>query len=141
MIPTPALVIDLPTVQRNINRLATYAAKHEIGVRPHTKTHKLIEMSRRQLAAGAVGLTVAKVGELEVMSQAGDDLLLAYPALDPARTHRIAEISKTKMVRVAIDSKEAAEALSAAVVSAESAIGILVDLDVGHHRTGLQTPH
>jgi D-serine deaminase-like pyridoxal phosphate-dependent protein len=140
MIPTPALIIDLPTAQRNIDKLARYAAKHKIGIRPHTKTHKLIEMSRRQLAAGAVGLTVAKVGELEVMSGVGDDLLLAYPALDPARTHRIAEISKRKMVRVAVDSKAAVDALSSAVVGAESAVGILVDLDVGYHRTGLQTP-
>lgn len=141
MIPTPALVIDVPTVQRNINRLAAYARQHDLGIRPHTKTHKLVEMARRQLRAGAaVGLTVAKVGELEIMSHAGDDLLLAYPALDPARTHRIAEISKSKIVRVAIDSREAADALSAAVVAAESAVGILVDLDVGFHRTGVQSP-
>lgn len=141
MIPTPALVIDLPTVQRNIARLAAYAQKHHVGIRPHTKTHKLIEMSRRQLrAGGAVGLTVAKVGELEVMSHACDDLLLAYPALDPARTHRIADLAKDKVVRVAVDSMQAAEALSTAVVSAESAVGILVDLDVGFHRTGVQSP-
>lgn len=141
MIPTPALIIDLPTVHRNIDRLAKYAQQRSLGIRPHIKTHKLVEMARRQLRGGAaVGLTVAKVGELEVMSHAGDDLLLAYPALDPARTHRIAEISKTKVVRIAVDSMQAAEALSAAVVSAESAVGILVDLDIGFHRTGVQSP-
>ena len=143
-IPTPALVIHAPTVAHNLQKLAEYTAMHRIGVRPHTKTHKSIEMARRQLAAGCIGLTVAKVGELEVMAEAypdgGGDLLLAYPALDPPRTVRVAEVARRHTVRVAVDSRFAADQLAAAAQAAGATIGILVDIDTGMHRTGLQTP-
>ena len=83
---TPAMVIDAKTVYRNIERLAAYADEHELDVRPHTKTHKSRQMAALQMAAGAVGLTAAKVGEAELMAEVADDMLLAYPAIDPART-------------------------------------------------------
>ena len=137
---TPALVIDEKVAAANLSRLATYAKNRNIGIRPHTKTHKSLEMAARQLRLGAVGLTAAKVGEAEAMANAGDDLLLAYPASDPARTVRLATLAKTKTVRVAVDSAYAADALAGAARSAGSTIGILVDLDVGMHRTGLQSP-
>jgi D-serine deaminase-like pyridoxal phosphate-dependent protein len=137
---TPALVIDEQAVERNLKRLADYTKPHGIGIRPHTKTHKSIRMAKRQLHYGAVGLTVAKVGEAEVMAQAGDDLLLAYPALDPARTGRVAELAKSKTIRLALDSLTSAQALGAAAASAGSTLGVLVDLDIGFHRTGLQSP-
>jgi len=139
-IPTPAMVIDEVAVDRNIKRLADYAKKMKVGIRPHTKTHKSVLMAKKQTAAGATGLTVAKVGEAEVMADAGDDLLLAYPALDRFRTARIAEIAKRKTLRMSIDSKVAADAIAEAARSAGSTVGILVDLDAGMHRTGLQTP-
>ena len=138
-IPTPALVIDEPTVDRNIKRLADYARQHKLNIRPHTKTHKSILMARKQLAEFP-GLTVAKVGEAEVMAHAGDDLLLAYPALDRFRTARIAELAKRKTMRVSIDSQQAADAIADAARASGATVGILVDLDVGMHRTGLQTP-
>jgi D-serine deaminase-like pyridoxal phosphate-dependent protein len=138
-IATPALVIDEAITRRNIQRLAAYAKSHNLQVRPHTKTHKSIALAKAQLAAGAAGLTVAKVGEAEVMASAGDDILLAYPALDPARTGRIAAMAKGKTVRVSIDSITAADALAAAAKVAGSTIGILVDQDIGMHRTGVQT--
>ena len=62
-LPTPCLVLDGAMVRQNVQRLAAYAASHGISVRPHTKTHKSVELARLQLAAGAGGLTVAKVGE------------------------------------------------------------------------------
>ena len=65
--PTPAVGLDGERAEQNIRRLADYAAQHGMGVRPHTKTHKSVEIARRQLAAGAVGLTVAKVGEAEAL--------------------------------------------------------------------------
>ncbi|MCE9589343.1 MAG: alanine racemase [Planctomycetes bacterium] len=139
-IPTPALVIDEPTARRNLTRLAQYAKGKGLGVRPHTKTHKSLLMAREQLKAGAVGLTVAKVGEAEVMAKVGEDLLLAYPALDPARTGRIAALARDKTIRVAVDSAFAADALADAARRAGATIGILVDIDVGFHRTGMQTP-
>ena len=137
---TPALVIDEEVTVNNLSRLATYAERHNIGIRPHTKTHKSLEMAARQLRLGAVGLTTAKVGETEAMATVDDDLLLAYPAIDPARTARLATLAKTKTIRVAVDSAYATDVLAAAARLAATTIGILVDLDVGMHRTGLQSP-
>lgn len=138
---TPALVIDLAKVERNIDRLARYAANHNIAIRPHTKTHKSLKMASRQIRSGAIGLTAAKVGEAEVMAAASRDILIAYPAADAYRCRRIAELARGGVtVRVAADSAEAIDALAAAARSAESTVGVLIDLDVGFHRTGAQSP-
>jgi D-serine deaminase-like pyridoxal phosphate-dependent protein len=139
-IATPAVVIDETIALRNIRKLADYATAHHLKLRPHTKTHKSIRMARAQLAAGAAGLTVAKVGEAEVMINAGDDILIAYPALDAARTSRIAQLAKGRSVRLAIDSALAAGALGAAARAGDVTLGILVDVDTGFHRTGVQSP-
>jgi D-serine deaminase-like pyridoxal phosphate-dependent protein len=137
---TPSLVIDGAIVRRNLKRMADYCAAHQLQLRPHTKTHKSIRLGRMQIESGAMGLTVAKVGEAQVMSQASSDVLMAYPAVDSWRCIALAELAKTKTVRVAIDSAEAAQALSDAAASAGSTIGILIDIDVGMHRTGVQSP-
>jgi D-serine deaminase-like pyridoxal phosphate-dependent protein len=138
--PTPALVIDAVAVRRNIDRMAAYASSCNLKVRPHAKTHKSRQLARLQLEAGAGGLTVAKVGEAEALAEVCDDLLLAYPALDDARTRRAAALAGSKSLHVAIDSPMAVEALAAAARSAGSVIGLLVDIDVGLHRTGVATP-
>ena len=91
-----------------------------------------------QLEHGAVGLTVAKVGEAQVMADAADDILMAYPAVD-ARCRELARLAHGKTIRVGIDSTFAAEALADAARAAGSTIGVLVDLDIGHHRTGVQS--
>lgn len=137
---TPALVVDLPTVQRNVQNLADYAREHRLNVRPHTKTHKSRLMSRLQIEAGACGLTVAKVGEAEVLAETANDFLLAYPGIDPARTSRIARLASEKTFRVAVDSEIGIQALADAARSAGTTIGILVDVDAGFHRTGAQSP-
>src|SRR3954451_11537492 len=98
--PTPALITDLPTVQRNIARLADYGRQHKIGIRPHTQTHKSIRMAKLQMEAGAVGLTVAKVGEAITMAAADDDLFIAYPALDAWRREHLATLARTCSIRV-----------------------------------------
>jgi len=97
-------------------------------------------MARLQVKAGAYGLTVAKVGEAEVLAQETTDILIAYPAIDPVRTRRLAELAHQLTVRVAVDSQVGLQALAEAAQAAGSTIGILVDLDVGFHRTGVQTP-
>ena len=140
MTPTPSLIIDLPTVQRNIARLAAYGREHNLGIRPHTKTHKSIRMAKLQLDAGAVGLTAAKIGEAQTMAQAGNDLFVAYPALDPWRRERLATLARTHTIRVGFDSTEAADLIGAAAHAAGVTVGVLVDLDVGFHRTGVQSP-
>ena len=142
-IPTPALVIDGARVRRNIDRLAAYARSRGLAVRPHAKTHKSVAIGRLQLAAGGCGLTFAKVGEAEALLPAFDggpaDLLLAYPVVDPPRTHRLAELAREATVRVAVDTVEAIAAIGAAASAAASTIGVLVDLDVGMGRTGVPT--
>jgi D-serine deaminase-like pyridoxal phosphate-dependent protein len=139
-LPTPAILIDGAVARRNLKRLADYAGSHGIKLRPHTKTHKLVSVGRAQVELGAVGLTIAKVGEAKVMADASNDLLMAYPAADPLRCGELAKLAGRVTVRVGIDSATAAEALATAARSAGTTIGILVDLDVGMHRTGVQTP-
>ncbi len=140
-LPTPALVIDGELVERNIDRLASYGQAHDIGLRPHTKTHKSVEIARRQLAAGAVGLTVAKVGEAEALLPAFDDrepdVLIAYPTVDPARASRVADLANRCTMRVALDTPAAIAALAGAASRAGTTVGVLVDLDVGPGRTGV----
>ena len=138
-LPTPALVVDLAKARANVERLAEYLRPLGIAMRPHTKTHKSLRMAKMQLDAGARGLSVAKVGEAEVMSQVCDDILVAYPALDPGRTTRIAELAKRITIRVAVDSQLAVDALAEAARAAGVTVGILVELDVGANRTGVQT--
>lgn len=139
-LPTPALVIDEAVVRRNIEKLQAYAGRHGLAVRPHTKTHKSRRFAAMQIGAGAAGLTVAKVGEAEVMHEECNDLLIAFPAVDPSRVRRIAELAKRVTIHVAVDSIEAVQALSASAIQSGTNIGILVDIDVGMGRTGVETP-
>lgn len=139
-IATPCLVVDLAIAKRNIDKLAKYTRQHKINFRPHTKTHKSRIMARLQMEAGAIGLTVAKVGEADVMAHESNDLLLAYPAFDPVRAPRVAELAKTTTIRVAVDSRQAIDALATAARAKGTTIGILPDIDAGMHRTGVQTP-
>ncbi len=136
-IPTPFLLIEGAIVRRNIERLAGYARERGLKVRPHTKTHKSPEPGKMQLDAGAVGLTVAKVGEAEVMAAVCDDLLLAYPVVDELRAVRAAALAGRCDLKVAIDSTLAARVLSAAAGGAGVTVGILVDMDIGLGRTGV----
>ena len=138
-LPTPAIVVDASIVKRNLWRLAEYAAPHGLRVRPHTKTHKSRRLADLQLSAGASGLTVAKAGEAQVMAEMTDDLLVAYPAVDAARTFSLAQLARGAEIGVAIDSKQAVEALAEAAGIADATLDILIDLDVGMGRTGVQT--
>ncbi len=139
-LPTPAMVIDGEIVRRNVQRLASYAVKVGIKVRPHAKTHKLRQLARMQLEAGAIGLTVAKVGEAEMISDPEQDVLLAYPPVGEQRAERIAALARDRTMRAAIDSRTALEVVSAAAQAAGTTVGLLVDLDVGLGRTGVQSP-
>ena len=138
-IPTPAIVIDAAIVRRNLDRMAAYARSHGLGLRPHTKTHKSLRLAAMQIERGAIGLTVAKIGEAEVMAAATDDLLMAYPAINPNRAVDLARLAASRVIRVAIDSITALETLARAAAGAGTELGVLVDLDIGHHRTGVQS--
>lgn len=135
---TPALLIDLDIMERNLARVGDYARQHALRLRPHTKTHKIPALGRRQLALGAAGLTVAKVSEAEVMLDAGTpDLLIAYPTLGSAKLARLIEVARQTQVTMALDSLEVARPLSAAAHAAGVSIGVLAEMDVGMGRVGV----
>lgn len=136
---TPALVIDLDVMERNLAKMAEYTRAHGLRLRPHTKTHKIPALGARQLAHGAVGLTVAKVSEAEVMLASGvEDLLIAYPIFGAEKMRRLVEVAKKTRVTVSVDSVEAARPISDAAKAAGIRIGVLAEVDAGLHRVGVQ---
>ena len=136
---TPALVVDLDVMERNLSRMADYAREHALRLRPHTKTHKIPALGARQLALGAAGLTVAKVSEAEVMLASGDkDLLIAYPIFGAEKMRRLVEVAKKTRVTVSVDSMETARPISKAATEAGVTIGVLAEVDAGLHRVGVQ---
>lgn len=139
-LPTPSLVLDGPRVRRNIDRLAAYTKERGLKFRPHTKTHKSKFIGGLQIASGAIGLTVAKAGEAEQMTEVADDVLMAYPAVDAARGRRLATLARTKTVRIAAENPVGVEMLAAVANEAGSTLGVLVELEVGMGRTGTATP-
>lgn len=131
---TPAIVINLDVMERNLERAARYAREHNLRLRPHTKTHKIPDLGRRQVALGAAGLTVAKVGEAEVMVKAQPrELLVAYPVLGRSKLARLADVAQSANVAVSLDSVEAARGLA----DLNADIGVLVEFDAGLHRVGV----
>jgi D-serine deaminase-like pyridoxal phosphate-dependent protein len=139
-LPTPALVLDAEIVRRNINRLANYAATVGIHIRPHTKTHKMRSLAQMQIDAGAIGLTAAKASEAEVISSPLQDVFVAYPPIGGTRAARLAALARDRTVRASVDSLIAIREMSEAAFAANTSVGLLVDLDVGMHRTGVQSP-
>src|SRR5271169_6088218 len=92
---TPALLIDLGRMERNLEKVASYSREHGLRVRPHTKTHKIPALGRRQLDLGAAGLTVAKVGEAEVMLEARPpELLVAFPVIGQSKLDRLMRVAR-----------------------------------------------
>ncbi len=135
---TPALLIDLDIMERNLREASEYTRNHGLRLRPHTKTHKIPALGRRQLELGAAGLTVAKVGEAEVMLRAEPrDLLVAYPIVGRSKLQRLMEVARKAEVTVTLDSAEAARQLSSAAAEAGLTIGVLVEVDVGFGRVGI----
>lgn len=137
---TPCHLIDAAVVEQNITKLANYCRQHGIQNRPHTKTHKSRRIAQLQLAAGAPSLTVAKPGEARVMAELGVEVLIAYPSVTDASLRAIRELAREVSILVALDSREAVARLDAALPADAPPVGVLVDIDVGLNRTGVQTP-
>lgn len=135
---TPFLAVDLDIMENNLSRAAEDAVAKGIALRPHAKTHKMPEIARRQLAHGAIGLTLATVSEAEVFADAGiDDIFVAYPVWpSEARAARIRELTQRVTLRIGVDSIEGAEALGAALP--RDTVEVLIEVDSGHHRSGVQ---
>jgi D-serine deaminase-like pyridoxal phosphate-dependent protein len=134
---TPCLVVDRDVLDANLSAMASHARESGVFLRPHAKTHKCVEIARRQLALGAVGLTVATVGEGEVFADAGfTDVFIAYPlwAAGP-RGVRLRALAERVSLRVGVDSSAGAEVLARAL--AGTAAEVMVEIDSGHHRTGV----
>lgn len=135
---TPVLVTDMDRVEDNLRRMQTEADRHGLRMWPHTKTHKLPSLAGRQLALGADGLTVSKLGEAEVMRDAGlTRLFLHYPTVGEAKARRLAALlERGAEMRVALDSTEAADTAARAAEIAGVPVDVLVELDSGLHRMG-----
>ena len=137
---TPALVVDLDVMEGNLRRMADYCHQHKLALRPHIKTHKSPLLARRQIDLGSRGITVAKVGEAQVMSQAGlHDLLLAYPIIGPHKARRLREVLENARVAVSLDSEEAVDWVSRAAET--RSIDVLVEIDFGMRRCGVPPGH
>jgi D-serine deaminase-like pyridoxal phosphate-dependent protein len=138
-VTTPRVVIDRDVLDRNITRMAANVRDKGLWLRPHAKTHKVLEIADRQLAAGAVGLTVATIGEAEVFAAHGvDDLFIAYPLwVTPPQAERLRRLSGRARVCVGVDSVEGAKTMGAASNGAAGEIAVLVEIDSGHHRSGV----
>ena len=134
---TPALLFDLDVVERNIAEMAEVARAAGASVRPHTKTHKCPEIARMQVEAGASGITVAKLGEAEVMVRAGfDDILIAYPIWGSQKLARLRALMERAHIRVSLDSVDVAEGLGRLAGDRRGSVEVLVEVDTGHHRLG-----
>lgn len=139
-IPTPQVVVDQDVLDRNITRMAAHVRETGLRLRPHAKTHKVLQIADRQLAAGAVGLTVATIGEAEVFADHGvDDLFIAYPLwITRAQAERLRRLSAKARISVGVDSVEGATAIGAALNGTAGEIAVLVEVDSGHHRSGVR---
>lgn len=135
---TPAAVVDLDVLAHNLDRMAAYAAVHSLKLRPHVKTHKAPRIAAEQLRLGASGLTCATVREAEVMAELTDDILVAFPVLGTSKLRRLMALPSRVRLRVSLDSSRAAVLLAAAADEVGREVGVLVELDVGMRRVGVQ---
>jgi len=137
-IDTPALLVDLDALEYNLEKMARHFREANKNLRPHTKSHKTPAIARMQLAAGAFGITCAKLGEAEVMADAGiQDILIANEVVGPRKIQRLMDLAARADIMVAVDSA----ANLAAVAEAAAARGVrprvLVEINIGHNRCGV----
>jgi len=137
---TPALLVDRERLEANIRNMAELTRCHGKMLRPHAKTHKTPEIAHMQLAAGAVGLTVAKLGEAEVFAEAGcTELFIANQVVGEHKLERLVRLARNCKVRVGVDSLEVAVPLNEAAKRARVRIGVRLEVDTGLHRAGVRT--
>ena len=137
---TPFLYIDVDRMNANIDAMAAAARRLGVHLRPHAKTHKVPEIARLQIAAGATGITVSKISEAEVFADAGiDDLFVAYQIVAPRQLEKLVRLARKVRLRCAVDSRAGAERLSRAATDAGTELGVLLEIDLGIGRTGVRS--
>lgn len=138
---SPAAVVDLDKLSANITRLQHYLDEHKIANRPHIKTHKIPEIAHMQVDAGAVGITCQKLGEAEVMAQAGiKDIFLPYNLLGEAKLERLMHLARRVRMSVTGDSEVTVRGYAEAAKTAGLMLPVLIEFDTGLGRCGVQTP-
>lgn len=139
-IPTPALVLDLDAFERNVALMAEHCKVNGLSLRPHAKTHKSLAIAKAQIAAGALGQCCAKLGEAEAMAAGGiESILITSPVVTAGGIARLMALNaKLPDLMVVVDNPENGRALAAAAAEAQRPLKVLVDLDVGLHRTGIR---
>ena len=138
---TPVPVVDIDRLEANIARLQDYLDEHQIANRPHIKTHKIPEITRMQVDAGAAGITCQKLSEAEVMADAGfDDIFLPYNMLGESRLARVTALAARITLSLTTDSAVVARGLSQAAQTAGLTLNLLVECDTGGQRCGVQSP-
>ena len=137
---TPALILDLAAFERNVARMADFARKHGLALRPHAKSHKSADIARAQIAAGAVGLCCAKLGEAEALAAEGiDGLHLTSPVVTPPAIARLAALSRRLTSLSVVADHPAAVAALASAAQGGLPLTVFVDIDPGIRRTGVAT--
>lgn len=135
---TPSVLVDLDALELNIATMARLAEASGVGLRPHIKTHKTPEIARMQLAAGAIGVTCAKVGEAEALVNAGiDNVFVCFPLVTEPKIRRLAALARRATLSTIVDSPEGILALSATFSAEPARLDVLLKIDTGMHRVGV----
>ena len=136
---TPSLVVDIDKMERNLKWGQEIADHYGVNLRPHTKTHKTPALAKRQVELGAKGITVAKLGEAEVMADAGlDDIFVANEVVGALKLQRLVQLARRVKIAVGVDDVVQARAYSEAFQSEAAPLEVLIDIDTGDDRTGIQ---
>ena len=137
-IDTPAFLIDLDVMEENIRRMGAYFEGRPVRVRPHMKHHKTPAIAHKQLEAGAIGVCCQKLGEAEVMAAAGiRDILITYEIVGPTKVRRLMALCHHANMMVTVDDPGNVSELSEAAQAFDVSLGVLVDVDCGQHRCGV----
>ena len=135
---TPSLLIDMDLVQSNITAMQKKADKYGVALRPHTKTHKMPELAKLQLAAGASGITVAKVGEAEVMAATGiSDIFIANQIIGVSKLERIRQLARHIKIRLGVDDPAQIDQLETVFRDESHPVEVLIEIETGENRSGV----
>lgn len=137
-IDTPALLVDTVQMEKNIIAMQQIAGEAAVDLRPHCKTHKSVQIALRQIQAGAIGITVAKLGEAEVMAEAGiDNIFIANQITHPLKVKRLFRLHRKCQISVGLDHPEQIKLLSQLFINPKHPLEILIEIDCGFHRCGV----